>query len=365
MSTSKSIRLTSVFALLLSFAAGCSSSGDNNNSGPAAPQVIATSPIDLSTDVAINPRVTATFSEPMNPATITGATFTLTQGQAAIPVPGTVIYVDSTASFWPASHLAPNTTFTATVLNGAQDVSGVALSARHQWSFTTGTTQAPGQRVELGTAADFAILAKAAISTVPPSVITGDVGVSPASATFMTGFSLVLDGSNQFSTSTQVTGNVYAADYAPPTPARLTTAVLDMETAFTDAAARAPDATELGAGDIGGLTLVPGVYRWSSGLTIPTDVTLDGSATDVWIFQVAQDLTLASATKVLLTGGAVPENVFWQVSGLVDLGTTSQFSGAILCATGINLQTGASIDGRLLAQTAVTLDTATVVETTP
>ncbi|MBL8803172.1 MAG: DUF3494 domain-containing protein [Planctomycetes bacterium] len=362
MYTSKLVQFTAAFAFVCFLAAGCSDSDDDN--GPSAPRVIATSPLDRSTDVAINASLTATFSEPMDPATLTGATFTLTQGPTAIPVPGTVIYADSMATFWPASQLAGNETFTAAVSSGAQDVSGVGMKARRQWSFTTGTTQAPGQRVDLGAAADFAILAKAAISTVPPSVITGDIGVSPASATFMTGFALDLDASNAFSTSTQVTGNVYAADYAAPTPARLTTAVADMETAFTDAAARAPNATDVGAGDIGGLTLAPGVYRWGSGLVIPTDVTLDGGATDVWIFQVAQDLTLAGATNVLLIGGAVPENVFWQVSGLVDLGAASQISGVILCATGINLQAGASINGRLLAQTAVTLDTATVVETT-
>lgn len=363
MSKSKSLLFTTPFAFLLLFAAGCSDSDDNN--GPSRPRVIATSPVDLSTDVAINARVTATFSEPMDPATLTDATFTLTRGPTEIPVLGAVIYADSVASFWPAAQLAGNETFTATVSAAAQDLSGVGMKSRRQWSFTTGTTVATRERVELGAAANFAILAKSGISTVPPSAITGDIGLSPASATFLTGFSLVLDASNEFSTATQVTGNVYAADYAAPTPATLTTAVLNMQTAFTEASVRAPDATDLGAGDIGGLTLAPGVYRWGTGLTIPTDVTLDGGATDVWIFQIAQDLTLASATNVLLTGGAVPENVFWQVSGLVNLGATSQCSGTILCATGINLLTGATINGRLLAQTAVTLDAATVVETTP
>ena len=199
----------------------------------------------------------------------------------------------------------------------------------------------------------------------PTSAVTGNLGVSPAAATFITGFSLTADSTNVFSTSPQVTGKVYAADYAPPTPSNLTTAVGDMELAFTDAAGRAPDVTELGAGNIGGMTLAPGVYKWGTGLLIPTDVTLTGSATDVWIFQIAQDLTMSSGAKILLAGGALPKNVFWQVAGLVDLGTTAHFEGVVLTQTSITLRTGASINGRLLAQTAVSIDGSTVVAARP
>jgi len=215
--------------------------------------------------------------------------------------------------------------------------------------------------VDLGMAGEFAILAKSGISAVPPCAITGDLGLSPAAATFITGFSLMADPTNVFSTSAQVTGNVYAADYEPPTPANLTTAIGDMELAFTDAAGRAADVTELGAGDIGGMTLEPGVYKWGTGLLVPTDVTLDGSATDVWIFQIAQDLTVSGGVNVVLSGGAVPQNVFWQVAGLVDVGTTAHIEGVVLTQTSITLHTGASIDGRLFAQTAVDLDANTVV----
>ncbi|MDP1827037.1 MAG: ice-binding family protein [Archangium sp.] len=216
--------------------------------------------------------------------------------------------------------------------------------------------------VNLGTAGSFAILAKSAISTVPGSVITGDLGVSPAAATFVTGFSLVTDATNTFSTSPQVTGKIYASDYTPPTPTRLTTAVGDMELAFTAAAGRPAAVTELGAGDIGGMTLKAGVYKWGTGLLIPTNVTLSGSATDVWVFQVAQDLTVSNGMKVLLSGGALPRNIFWQVAGRVELGTTSHLEGIVLSQTAITLGTGASINGRLLAQTAVSLDANTVVQ---
>jgi hypothetical protein len=216
--------------------------------------------------------------------------------------------------------------------------------------------------VDLGSAQNFVVLAKSGISTVPTSVIVGNIGVSPAAATFITGFPLTTDAENVFATTPQVTGSVYAADYALGTSSMLTTAVGDMELAFTDAAGRAPDFTELGAGDIGGLTLSPGVYKWSTGLLIATDVTLDGSATDVWIFQIAQDLALSNGTNVTLTGGALPENVFWQVAGLVDVGTTAHAEGIVLTQTSVAMQTGSSLNGRVFAQTAVTLDSSTVIE---
>jgi hypothetical protein len=134
-----------------------------------------------------------------------------------------------------------------------------------------------------------------------------------------------------------------------------------MQTAYTNAAGRTnPTATELGAGNIGGMTLAPGLYKWSTGLTIPTDVTLSGGANDVWIFQVAQTLNISSATKVVLAGGAQAKNIFWVVAGQTTIGTTAVFNGNILDQTAIVLNTGARLNGRALAQTAVTLDHNTV-----
>jgi hypothetical protein len=227
----------------------------------------------------------------------------------------------------------------------------------------TGTMPA-GVPVDLGTAKNYVILAQSGISTVPTSAVTGNLGVSPAAATFITGFSLIADSTNVFSTSPQVTGKVYAADYTAPTPSALTSAIADMKLAFTDAAGRAPGVTELGAGNIGGMTLAPGVYKWGTGLLIPTDITLSGSATDVWIFQIAQNLTMSSGTKIILAGGARSKNIVWQVAGLVDLGTTAHCEGVVLTQTSVTLRTGASINGRLLAQTAVNLDGSSVVEPT-
>ncbi len=217
--------------------------------------------------------------------------------------------------------------------------------------------------VDLGTACDFSILAKSGISSVPNSDVAGDIGVSPIASTAITGFDLTLDASGVYSTSTQVDGRVYAADYAEPTPSRLTTAVNDMETAFTDAYGRVPpDFTELGGGNIGGETLTPGVYNWSTDVLIDDDITIDGGPDDTWIFQIAGDLTVASGVTVNLTGGAQPENIVWVVAGGagVEIGTDADFSGVVLAQTGINVLTNATVDGCLYAQTDVNLQMATV-----
>ncbi|MDP3129735.1 MAG: ice-binding family protein, partial [Bacillota bacterium] len=210
--------------------------------------------------------------------------------------------------------------------------------------------------VDLGTADPFAILAKTGISTTGVTLITGDIGVSPIDSTAITGFSLVLDAGGTFSTSVLVVGNVYASDYGVPTPTFMTTVIGDLEIAYADAAARTPDFTELYAGDLSGQTLVPGVYKYSTDVLINTNVTLSGSATDVWIFQISGSLSQAAAVQIILDGGALPENVFWQVAGAVAIGASAQFKGTILCMTSIAVGTSASIDGKLFAQTAVTLD---------
>jgi len=236
------------------------------------------------------------------------------------------------------------------------------------YTVTVTVAAASGPGVNLGTAGNFAILSEAGVTNVPASVITGDIGVSPIAASAITGFSLIADATGTFSTSTQVVGKVYAADYAVSTPTALTTAVLDMQAAYTDAAGRAPTSaatTNVGAGILTGLTLTPGVYEWGTAVTIPTDLVLNGTATDVWIFKVAGTLDLAAAKSVLLSGGALPKNIFWQVSGAVTIGTTAHLEGVVLSATSISLQTGASANSRLLAQTAVTLDSNAVTQPAP
>jgi hypothetical protein len=215
--------------------------------------------------------------------------------------------------------------------------------------------------VNLFTASCFGILAKSGISTTGTTAIVGNIGVSPISSTAITGFGLIMDSSNQFSTSSLVTGRVFAADYAAPTPTKMTLAISDMQTAYTDATGRTnPTATELGAGNIGGLTIGPGLYKWSSAVRIDSDLVLSGGPNDVWIFQIAQTLDVSKKVEVTLSGGAQADNVFWQVAGQTTLGTTSHLQGNVLGQTAIVLKTGATLDGRALAQTAVTLDANTV-----
>jgi Ice-binding-like len=223
----------------------------------------------------------------------------------------------------------------------------------------TGTGQAGGHGpapVALASAGTYVVLAKSSITNVPTSAITGSIGLSPAAASFITGFALTLPSGGASSSSAQVSGNIYASDYAVPTPTNLTTAIGDMQTAYVDAAGRTtPDHTELAAGELGGLTLPAGLYKWSNTVTISTDVTISGGASDVWIFQIAGGVTQAAAAKVVLTGGALAKNVYWQVFGVVDIGTTALMQGVVLSQTSITLKTGASANGRLFAQTSVTL----------
>jgi hypothetical protein len=147
----------------------------------------------------------------------------------------------------------------------------------------------------------------------------------------------------------------------------MTTAISDMETAYTDAAGRTlPDHTELGSGDITSMTLTPGLYKWGTGVLISAaGVTISGSATDVWIFQIAQNLTVANGAIITLSGGALASNIFWQVAGQTTIGTTVAMKGIILCQTAIAMNTGATLNGRALAQSAVTLAGNTVVNPMP
>ncbi|KZP06787.1 antifreeze protein [Athelia psychrophila] len=217
--------------------------------------------------------------------------------------------------------------------------------------------------VPLGTAANYAILAKSGITTVPSSVITGNIGLSPAASSFITGFALTRSADGTYATSSQITGRAYAASYTSPTPSTLTTATSDVLKAYNNAAGRVnPNFTNLKSGAIGGLTLAPGLYKFTSGVSISNSITIAGTATDTWIFQVAGTLTIANGKSVILSGGASPANIVWVVAGAVTFGTTSTFKGIVLGATGITLNTGSTINGRLLAQTAVALQSATVTQ---
>ena len=236
-------------------------------------------------------------------------------------------------------------------VNLSKTVGAFALGAMAFCLTTPSLAAAQGPvPVELGSAGTFAILSKTGITNVTTSTIVGDVGTSPT-----TGASTLL-------TCAEATGTIYSVDAAGPVPCAvidpvfLTAVVLDMEHAYDDAAGRvAPDFIDLGAGEIGGLTLAPGLYKWGTGLLMSTNVTLSGGPDDVWIFQVAGTLNQASATSLTLAGGAMAKNVFWQVAGAVTIGTYANFEGILLGKTVIGVNTGATVNGRLLAQTAVTL----------
>jgi len=215
---------------------------------------------------------------------------------------------------------------------------------------------APETPVNLGSASNFTVLSKTGITDVFKTTIDGNVGTSP-----ITGAALLL-------TCAEVNGIIYTVTDAGPLgecrvtdATRLTAAVGDMETAYNDAAGRTlPDSLNLGAGEIGGLTLTPGLYKWTTDLSISKDVTLAGGPDDVFILQVAGTLKEANAKNVILTGGAQAKNVFWASAGAVTIGTKSHMEGTILGKTMIAMNTKASINGRLLAQTAVTLQMNTI-----
>ena len=207
--------------------------------------------------------------------------------------------------------------------------------------------------VALGQASHFAVLAGYAITNIPSSDITGDVGISPSAESFIAGFSQT--DSTGYATSPQVTGSIYAANMASPTPDMLTQAKGDLTIAYNDAAGRTPVPTGTflnpGAGNLAGLNLVPGLYKFTDEAIATTDFTLTGGANDVWIFQIASTLTISNGVHVTLAGGAKAENIFWKVGTQATLGTTVIFHGTIMADASITMETGATLNGRALAFT--------------
>ena len=216
--------------------------------------------------------------------------------------------------------------------------------------------------VNLGSAEDFVILSKSGISTVPSSVITGNIAVSPIAAGAITGFNLAMDTSNTFSTDSQVSGKVKAPDYTTPTGPELTTAVNNMATAYNDAAARATTVSNLKEGVIGGETLGPGVYTFDTDVNISADLTFSGTSEDVFVIQTSKSIIQATSTQVVLEGGALAENIFWAVAQEVNVGTDSHMEGIILAKTAVTFSSGSSLKGRIFSQTAVTLQKAIITQ---
>ena len=307
------------------------------------PTVISTTPLNGATLVTSTSDLTATFSKLMNPLTLTTATFLVRQG--AIPIPGTVTYSGTTATFRPASNLAPNTQYDVVITTTAADLAGITLLNNFAWSFTTGSST--GQTAIC--LANFAVLAGSAIAGSGSSMITGDIGVSPG--TSVTGFPPGI-----------LNGAIHAGD------AMAAQAMADFSAGYRDAVARATGPIAV-TGDIGGQTFTPGLYRSASSLAISTaDIILDakGDGNAVFMFQIASTLTTTAGRQVILAGGARAFNVFWQVGTSATLGSNSAFKGSILADESITLNAGATLDGRLSARTGtVTLQSNVITSPAP
>lgn len=333
--------------------------------------VIETDPLNTAIDFPLNRNIVAKFSEAIAPASINNTSFTVTDGVNLVA--GKLSYAGTSITFNPTEDLAASTLYTAKLTTAITDLATPAnpLASDYVWSFTTSAVAAKGPAaVDLRTAVNFVILTKTGTTNVPTSAITGNMGASPITAAAMDNvfcheITGIIYGSNAAYTGS---GDVSCFKGAAPDNTLVANAVLDMGTAYNDAAGRTlPDFTELHAGDISGRTLTPGLYKWSTGVLISTDVTLTGAANDVWIFQISGDITQAPASRVILEGGAQAKNIFWQVEGGtgVTIGTTAHFEGVVLAEKAIIVNTGASVIGRLLAHTAVTLDQNTVTQPAP
>jgi len=309
---------------------------------PPPPIVISVSPAAGASGVCPNTVITGTFSEAMDPATMNDTTFTVAPG-----VTGTVT-LDGTgqiATFTPSGNLALNTSYTARITTGVQDLFGNSLATDFVWSFTTATLacQPP---VPMGSAANFDVLGASTVTNTGPTIISGgDLGLSPGSS--VTGFP--------------------PGTLTPPAVMHLTDPVaaqaqLDLSIAYNYIAGLTGAA--LLPGDMSGLTLTPGLYKTASTVMLSGgNVTLDaqGNANAIFIFQIGSTLTTITGTQVVLAGGAQAKNIFWQVGSSATLGTNSIFKGNILALASITITTGVNLEGRALAQNgAVTLDTNTI-----
>lgn len=294
------------------------------------------------THVALDSDVTAVFSEAMDPLSITTATFTVREGTNQLS--GLVTYNNGNVSFNPDVDFADNTTYTATITVGARDLAGNGLLVDFVWTFSTGglgggpCAQLP---VNLGRASTFAVLAGSTITNTGSTIITGDIGVSPLDA--IVGFP---PGS--------YTGTAYISDTVDAAQA-----MENLTTAYNDAAGRTLCPVSV-AGNQGGTTLTPGLYKSTSDLAISSgDLTLDaqGDSSAIFIFQIASTFDVTAGRQVILAGGALASNIFWQVGTAANLGTTCVVYGTIMADQAITLDTGATLNGRALARiAAVALD---------
>jgi hypothetical protein len=336
-----------------------------------APTVTLVNPANDITGVCINKTVNVTFSESMAPSSLTSNTLTLASSSSLnTPVAAVITYDALTriASINPSANLTASTAYTATVLGGSQgakDLAGNALQADRVWRFTTGVGECQSP-VALGSASNFAILASAAITNIPTSLITGDVGLTPDTGANITGFSAPL-------TCPEVVGRIYAVDSSGPA-CTLVDAVL-LSNAKTDALAAFTNATGAARGtpiaistNLEGLTFYPGLYQSLTTIDLSAGgiLTLDaqGDPNAVFVIRSATAINALSTSQVVLSGGAKASNVFWSAGSAITLGVNSVMKGSLLASTAITLQTGAQLEGRALNQgpaaAAITCDACTI-----
>jgi len=321
------------------------------------PAIVSTDPLDVSTGVALNKIIGATFDVSMDPLTITASSFTLKAANIT-SVLGQVNYVGKTATFTPSSSLLPNTQYMATITTAAKNLAGVSIAGNYSWFFLTGAAPIVGPIVNLNSAARFGILSGVGISNNAGfSVINNqDVGIYPGLRSSVTGFP----------PATVVGGAIYAADdIAPPgTAAMLNQAKLDLVAAYLFAEGATTPAPATVSGDQGGKTLAPGIYKSTSTLLIQNgNLTLDGqgNANATWIFQVASAFTTVGGAggSIILTGGAQAKNIFWQTGSSAIIGDYTTFYGNVLALQSITLNSHAVATGRMLAQNGAVVMTAT------
>jgi hypothetical protein len=312
----------------------------------SAPAVNSTDPSNLASGVPLNKVISAAFSEVMDGATITNASFKITQGNQEVS--GTVGYAGTTATFTPDVNLLSGVIYTATITMAAENVAGIPLANDYVWQFNTNATLGP-LAVDLRSVEGFGIIAGVGVSNNAgfSEIRNLDVGISPGVRSSITGFPPAII----------INGAMYASDdIAPPgVAAMLTQAKQDLTDAYLFAEGATSPAPATVAGDQGGLTLAPGIYKSISTLLIQAgDLTLDaqGDANAVWIFQIASDFTTVGGAggNIILSGGAQAKNVFWQVGSSATIGDFTQFKGTILALTSITMNSGATAVGRMLAR---------------
>lgn len=350
-----------------------------------APRVNLTSPVNLATNVAVNKTVSATFSESMDPATISTATYTLT-GPGVTPVTGTIIYdpLNNIGTFKPLTDLEFSTQYTATITNGAKDLAGNALVSGlvpNPWIFTTAPAPILGPVINLGLAAPFGIAATAGVTntaTVPNTTINGNVVLDPVSGA--TCNAVAIDAAGGFGPcggfAPTINGQVISPLF-PDAGATSGAVMIALKAAYLSIT---PPAGPPAAGGLGGATNIPagttlgdvagaplvqgdnyfvaGVYQSLTSIFITGDLTLDaqGDPNAVFVFQSSSTVGTAAGaaspgthTRILLVNGAKASNVWWQAGTSATLGTNTEFQGNILSGASITMTTGATSCGRLLA----------------